>query len=93
MTSSELGGTQNCSYLNTGIQELTENTNCVIVPYGLRIGWLKSDKWYRAKNLGSLGWFVWVFQFDPSLHVAMVREKVHLGELFEQAFSQKIACG
>ena len=39
------------------------------------------------------GWFVCGFKFDPSLHVAMVREKVHLGELFEQAFSQKIACG
>ena len=42
----------------------------------LKIGWLKLDKWHLAKhgvvNMGSLGWFVCGFQFDPSLHVAMV---------------------
>jgi len=45
----------------------------------LKIGWLKLDKWHLAKhgvvNMGSLGWFVCGFQFDPSLHVAMVWPK------------------
>jgi len=45
----------------------------------LKIGWLKLDKWHLAKhgvvNMGSLGWFVCGFQFDPSLHVAMVWHK------------------
>ena len=42
---------------------------------GLKIGWLKCDKVYLAKNLGSLGWFLCGFQFDPSVHVAVVWPK------------------
>ena len=44
----------------------------MIVPYGLPIGLLKCDKWHLAKNSGSMGWFVCGFQFDPSLHGAMM---------------------
>ena len=55
----------------------------MIVPYGLQIGLLKSDKWRLAKNFGSLGWFVCGLQFDPSLHVAIVwpKKKDFLGSV------------
>ena len=49
------------------------------VANGLKIGWLKSDEWHLAKNMGSLGWFVCGFQFDPSLYVAIVWPKAFLG--------------
>ena len=47
----------------------------MIVPYGLPMGLLKCNKWRLAKNFGSLEWFVCGFQFDPSLHAAMVWPK------------------
>ena len=44
----------------------------VIVVNGLPIGWFKCNKGHLAKTMGSLGWFVCGFQFDPSLHVVMI---------------------
>ena len=44
----------------------------VVVANGLQNGWLKCKKLYLAKIMGSLGWFVYAFQFDPSLQVAVV---------------------
>ena len=44
----------------------------VIVANGLQNGWFKCKKLYHAKIMGSLGWFVCGFQFDPNLKVAVV---------------------
>ena len=72
----------------------------MIVPYGLPMGLLKCNKWRLAKNFGSLEWFVCGFQFDPSLHAAMVWPKkrgfwgsVQTTDGTGCAFPQKIACG
>ena len=56
-------------------------------------------KWYLANNMGSLGWFVYAFQFDPSLgSYGEAKEKGVLGCVSTTvgtscAFFQKIACG
>ena len=49
----------------------------VNVANGLKIGWLKCDKWHLSKNMGPLGWFVCSSKSSCSYSVA--KEKGLLG--------------